>query len=70
MHCADCFNQKCDTSSQKCGQERFGELFRPLSNKLGKVQIELFQHVQLKYTKPDGAQVKISFFPISLQLFG
>ena len=57
MHNAKCLNQQCDQSVQLCGRAKFGELFDPLTAKLGDTTIEVFQHLKLAYTKSDGSKV-------------
>ena len=59
MHSSDCFYQTCDQTEQACGGEKFVEVFRNVSHKLGNCRLELYQHVKLEYTKPDGSKVII-----------
>ena len=59
MHSAKCLRQEFDKSDQLCGSDKFGELFDPISAKLGDKQVEVFQHIKLSYTKADGSKVML-----------
>ena len=59
MHSAKCLRQECDKSDQLCGSAKFGELFDPISAKLGDKLVEVFQHIKLSYTKADGSKVML-----------
>lgn len=57
MHGAKCLRQECDQSSQFCGKAKFDELFNSIMESLGAKNLEVFQHIKLTYTKPDGSNV-------------
>ena len=58
MHGAKCLRQECQQSDDLCGGAKFGDIFDPISDKLGSQQLEVFQHHKLTYTKTDGTKVR------------
>ena len=57
MHNSKCLRQECDQTDRLCGEAKFGELFDQVSTKIGLKKIEVFQHIKINYTKPDGSNV-------------
>ena len=61
MHSVHCLRQECEQTSQLCGKEKFCELFDNVTDKLGQNNIEVFQHMRIRFNKPDGSHVSTNF---------
>ena len=53
----NCYSQTCQKSEDSlCGSQKLWNYFQPLLRNFGDTEVQLFQHLNVSYNKPDGSK--------------